>query len=459
MSASRLLLFILLPAVALAEGPPVEQPGIDLGRAAAQLEGEPAAEPPAAAPGDQAAPAAAAPGADQAAPAAAAPGADQAAPVAAAPGAVAAAPAADQAALAGDAYTVKPGDTLWDLSGRFLNNPWYWPKVWSYNPEIANPHFIYPGNVVRFVPGADEAPGRVEPMGIASAQPPAPESDEDLSAPHELEDLSRADMKKPQEIGEGDEVAVVGPYKVGYVAPKGIHARRDSFITVRELEESGTIKAAFDEKQYLSLNDRAYARFSVPAQVKTGEQYLLFRTERPVRHPVTGELFGYQSTIIGAARVVAVNEKVATIEIAQAYDPIERGTMLAPLTQKVVRQVQRRPNQHALAGVIVAAQQEIVSEIGEHHMVFVDKGRADGVEEGNVFTVVRAGDPWREHVQGGATDPSLPQEDVGTLLVVDAQQNTSAALVVRSLRELSIGERVLMRTAAADAPVAGSGGR
>jgi hypothetical protein len=420
MSASRLLLFLLLPAAALAEAPPpVEQPGIDLGPAAARLEGEPAVAEPR----------------------------------------VAAAPGADQAAPAADAYTVKPGDTLWDLSGRFLNNPWYWPKVWSYNPEIANPHFIYPGNVVRFVPGADEAPGRVEPMGIASAQPgAAPEPDADLSAPQELEDLSRADMKKPQEIGEGDEVAVVGPYKIGYVAPRGVHARRDSFITARELEESGTIKAAFDEKQLLSLQDRAYARFSGSTPVKPGEQYLLYRTERAVRHPVTGELFGYQSTIIGAARVVAVDEKVATIVISQAYDPIERGAMLAPLTQKVVRQVQRRPNQHAVAGIIVAAQQELVSEIGEHHMVFVDKGRADGVEEGNVFTVLRAGDPWSQHLQPGAVDPSLPQEDVGTLLVVDAQQNTSSALVVRSLRELSVGERVVMRTAA-DAPLAGSGGR
>lgn len=421
MSASRFLLFLLLPAAALAEAPPPEQPGIDLGRAAAQLQGDAVAE----------------------APAPPAPGAEQAPPTA-------------------DTYTVKPGDTLWDLSGRFLNNPWYWPKVWSYNPEIANPHFIYPGNVVRFVPGADEAPGRVEPIDVASAQPGAalaPEPDGDLSAPHELEDLSRADMKKPQDIGEGDEVAVVGPYKVGYAPPKGVHARRDSFITARELEESGTIKAAFDEKQFLSLNDRAYARFSASGQVKRGEQYLLYRTERAVRHPVTGELFGYQSTIIGAARVVAVDEKVATIEIAQAYDPIERGTLLAPLTQRVVRQVQRRPNQRALAGIIVATQQELVSEIGEHHMVFVDKGRADGVEEGNVFTVVRAGDPWRQHLQADVIDPTLPQEDVGTLLVVDAQQNTSAALVVRSLRELSIGERVVMRTAAADAPLAGSGGR
>ena len=66
-----------------------------------------------------------------------------------------------------DTYTIRPGDTLWDLSGRFLNNPWYWPKVWSFNPEITNPHWIEPGNVLKFYPSAEEAPARVEPAPAA----------------------------------------------------------------------------------------------------------------------------------------------------------------------------------------------------------------------------------------------------------------------------------------------------
>lgn len=410
MSAFRLLLAVLLPVAALAEPPadPVEPASVDLGRAAAQLEGD---------------------------------------PVAAAP-----APAAAPRSSLDDAYTVKAGDTLWDLSGRFLNNPWYWPKVWSYNPEITNPHFIYPGNVLRFYPSTEQAPGRVEPVDVAKA------AEEDLEAPRELEDLSRADMKKPQDIGEGDEVAVVGPYKIGYVPPKGVVARRDSFVTPRELAESGTLVAAFDEKMLLSLQDRAYARFSTTAPVKRGETYVLYRTERPVRHPETGELFGYQSVILGAGKVVAVDDKAVTLEIAQAFEPIERGTLLAPFSQKFVKQVQRRPNQHALDGVIVATQQQLVSEIGEHHMVFLDKGRQDGVEEGNVFTVIRSGDPYGRESNAPIRDDALPLEDVGTLVVVDAQQTSSSALVVRSLRELYVGDHVEMRAAAAAAPLAGAGG-
>jgi hypothetical protein len=351
-------------------------------------------------------------------------------------------------------HTVEKGDTLWDLSSKYLGSPWYWPKVWSYNPEIPNAHFIYPGSVIRFHPSAEEAPGRVEPLEVAQGAP----AEEDLQPPHELEDLSRADMKKPQEIGEGDEVAVVGPYKIGYVPPKGLFARRDGFVTPRELAESGTLFAAFEDKQLLTIEDRAYAKFAAAAPVKRGETYVLYRTERPVRHPETGELFGYQTVIIGAGKVVAVDDKAVTLHIAQAYEPIERGAHLAPFTEKVVKQVHPRANQRELAGVIVATQQQLVSEIGEHHTVFLDKGRQDGVEEGNVFTVIRSGDPYGHDSNAPLRDPSLPKEDVGTLVVVDAQQTSSLALVVKSLRELYVGDRVEMRAAAAAAPQTGAGG-
>ncbi len=167
-----------------------------------------------------------------------------------------------------DTYTVRRGDTLWDLSGRFLNNPWYWPKVWSYNPEITNPHWIYPGNVIRFYPSGEEAPTRVEPVA------PAPVAEE-LEAPRELEDLSKGSISKMEQLGDEDTVAVVGPYKVGYAPSKAVSARHDSFVTRRELEESGILAAAFEEKLMLATTDRAYARFHGAAPVKTGEYPLL----------------------------------------------------------------------------------------------------------------------------------------------------------------------------------------
>lgn len=330
-----------------------------------------------------------------------------------------------------ETYTVQRGDTLWDLSARFLNSPWYWPRLWSYNPQVANPHWIYPGNVLRFYPGGDGKPPRIE---VASGEPrQVPETEGERGA-------------------DDDAVTVGGRYKIGYAGSKGAHTRRDSFVTDKQMSESGVITASFEEKQLLSVYDRAYVRFGAGANVQPGSVHVLFRKDKVIRHPVTGEVFGFRTTIMGTARVLTVEGDVASVEIARAFDPIERGMFVGPWSDVAPRRVGFRPNQRAMTGVIVSTFEELVSEIGQYHVVFVDKGRADGVEEGNVFTVVRSGDPYgknRNEVVELTRSPQLPAEDVGTLLVLDLHERTSSALVVRSLRELFVGDRVEMRVASA----------
>jgi hypothetical protein len=357
---------------------------------------------------------------------------------------------APAAAAAPDTYTVRPGDTLWDLSGRFLNNPWYWPKIWSYNPDIANPHWIYPGNVLKFFPGAEEGPTRVEPVPGGPALPiaqadGAPEPEEEEVPVRELEDLSRADMKAPAPVDESDAVAVAGPYKIGLVPHRSRFARRDTFVTPRELAESGRLRAAFEEKIMLSSLDRAYASFEKTAAVKVGETYLVYKTERPIYHPITKELFGYQSAVLGSAKVVAVEDRAVTVVIDQAIQPIERGAMLGPWSQKLFRPVDRRPNRQAVEGRIIATQVDVVTQLGEHHIVFLDLGEKNGVEEGNVFQVLRSGDQYGGDARAPTWDELLPIEPVGDLLVVDVKEHACAALVTRSLKELMIGDRVQMR--------------
>ncbi|MFL5299548.1 MAG: peptigoglycan-binding protein LysM, partial [Anaeromyxobacteraceae bacterium] len=209
--------------------------------------------------------------------------------------------------------------------------------------------------------------------------------------------------------------------------------------------ESGVVSAAFEEKTFLSIHDRAYAKFAKSAPARVGDRYTLYRTDRVVTHPVTHQVFGWKSTILGAARVVAVDDKAVTVVVIAAFEPIERGAYLGPWTEKVVKRVDRRPNAKELRGYIIAAEQDIVTEIGEHHLVFIDKGRDDGVEEGNVFAVTRSGDPTDTLPNAILQDPSLPTEDVGSLLVIDTQANASSAIVVRSMRELYIGDHVEMR--------------
>ena len=347
-------------------------------------------------------------------------------------------------APAGEAHKVVRGDTLWDLSAKYLQDPYSWPKIWSWNPEIANPHWIYPGNVVRLGPAG--------PAGVAAqAQGPAveaPSDDSDLvQVPKELASFSVGSLDRPQELGEGDEVVVSGSRKIGYVAPSGTRTRRDSFVTATELAQSGAISAAFEDKLLLTTHDRAYATFAGDA-AKLGQTYAIFRTERELRHPVDGKPFGYKTTILGAGRVVAVDGNQATVDITSAAEAIERGDRLGLLPAKPLAEVARRPNRKNVRGVIVASDVEVISEIGQHHYVYVDRGAADGVEPGNVFTVLRSGDPYGRDMTEARQDPNLPLEQVGALLVVEAKEHASTALVVKSERELLIGDRVEMRIAA-----------
>ncbi len=347
-----------------------------------------------------------------------------------------------------DTYTVKPGDTLWDLSGRFLNNPWYWPKVWSYNPEITNPHWIYPGNVVRFFPSAEEAPTRVEPVAPVAA------AEEEVSAPRELEDLSKGRIDKPEQLGEDDAVAVVGPYKVGQVASRPAPIRRDSFMTRMQLEEAGRIVGAFEERLMLTHLDKIYARFKDPGAVRAGQTYAIYRSEGPIHHPKTGEPVGYKTLILGQAKVTRLDEKAVTLVVTAAYDPIDRGDYLGPWSEKLVKSIQIRPNHASVDGHIVAVTPSVLTGLGESNVVYLDKGQADGVEEGNTFKVLRSGDRSKEPPDRPSYDARLPVEVVGTLVIFDVKERNSSAFVARSLFELYVGDRVEMRPAGS----AGSGG-
>src|SRR5258708_7843855 len=79
-------------------------------------------------------------------------------------------------------YVIQKGDTLWDLSQKFLSNPWYWPRIWSLNPSIENPHWIYPGNKLKVTPGQGGAPAQVEVQGGQPEAPPLVADEEPLPA-------------------------------------------------------------------------------------------------------------------------------------------------------------------------------------------------------------------------------------------------------------------------------------
>lgn len=365
--------------------------------------------------------------------------------------AVEVAPATSQARASGgpapESYTVRTGDTLWDLSGRYLDNPWYWPKLWSYNPGIANPNWIYPGNVVRFYPSGEEAPARVE-----QAAAPVAAGDE-VQAPKELDDLSRGSIHKMEVLDDEDAVMVVGPYKVGRPKPKGAMVQRNSFVTAKQLEAAGRIVAAFEEKGILTAGDKIYARFAEPSQVKVGQKFSVYRTEGPITHPVTGQTYGWKTIILGTARVTAMDPATATtLVISYVNDGVERGDYLGPAAEQALKPVFNRPNRLAVEGYVIGLQPSIITGASEFNVVYLDKGKADGVEVGNTFMVVRSGDPLYEPIYTPINTPGLPREVIGDVVVFDSQERASSAFVRRSIFDILVGDHVEMRPEPGAAP-------
>ena len=312
----------------------------------------------------------------------------------------------------GQDYTVKTGDTLWDISGSYLQSPWFWPKLWSYNPQIANPHWIYPGNEIHFYPG-----GGAQVGAEASGGPPAPPEDE-----------------------EEADVQVMG--RIGYVPPGTMLVQTQGFVTRRELLEAGEIVGSTAEKQLLSSGDPVYMSFE-HAKPRPGDELVVFRTIKEVYHPQSGDLIGYLTLLRGTVRVTASGRPMVTAQIDKNFNTIERGDKVGPWGEKYLRNVALKGNDRALAGFVIATFTPELLNVGEGHLVFVDRGRRDGVQEGNTFNVLEKRDGLEEDYTARWM-PGFPVETIGKLLIVDTKETASEALVINSVRELQVGDRIEM---------------
>jgi len=321
-------------------------------------------------------------------------------------------------------HTVEKGDTLWDLSSKYLGSPWYWPKVWSYNPQIANPHWIYPGNQVRFFPGnGEETPARAEQVV----------GDED-------------ELQAGEAIQGDDEVQMV---RLPVEAKTREIVLKDGFVTPHEIEAAGTLVSSYAESEMLSPPDVVYLDFKDRSAVQVGASYLVYRTVGEVHHPRTGKFLGYQTQILGTVKVNRTSEPKVRAVLDRALDEIRRGDRIGPARERLYETVAPVPNAVALQNLTVVAQLEpSLTMAGEQVRVLVDAGSAQGVQVGNVFTVIRQVDPI---TSGVGVDPSanqdstLPVEEVGRCMAVDVREVVTTCLLLRAFREVVAGDRVELR--------------
>jgi len=229
-------------------------------------------------------------------------------------------------------YTIKQGDTLWDISAKFFKDPFLWPKLWQRNPYITNPHWIYPGQPVRIVPAEElmkEIPKEVakEPE-IKKAEPTPAEKPPLAEAKPEAEPEAKPAEVKPE----------LKPVEVKPVEERPVEEKPGVFPEVRsagfvgdiDFRGIGIILDNRDGKNLLSEGDIVYMAFRTADPVMVGNKYTIFRREKYVRHPVTKRKIGMKYLITGNVQVIDQQGNFYTGKIIEAFDAVIMGDMLRP---------------------------------------------------------------------------------------------------------------------------------
>jgi len=216
-------------------------------------------------------------------------------------------------------YVIKRGDTLWDLSGRFLNDPFLWPRLWQSNQYITNPHWIYPGNPIRFQP--------FEEIERPEAKPEIARKPAEEAVPREVKpEIAR---KPPPEEKPAEEA--VPPTKPTEVArrPEAIpptDERWAGFITKEEFPGIGVVIEPKERgRLLLAEGDIVYLAFKTRDPIEVGQRFTIFRTSPMIKHPFTGEKLGRKVSILGECQVIGAQDAMYTAHIFKSYRAIIRG--------------------------------------------------------------------------------------------------------------------------------------
>ncbi|MBF8250461.1 MAG: Peptidoglycan-binding LysM [Deltaproteobacteria bacterium] len=342
---------------------------------------------------------------------------------------------AEKSEEAGKIYTVKKGDTLWDISGVFLKDPFKWPAIWEKNPKVKDPHWIYPGDVLIILPSGEIR----KKVAEEAASVPAPEEKkEEVKEPPKMEAPAVAQPKAEEEVPAAAPVAeeflpVVVPVQTKQTLRyPGIE--RVGFIASDGEIPLGKIVDAKEDKLMLSSGDDIYIDTGEEKGVKKGDKFTIYRIAAPVYHPVSKKLVGHQVDILGTLEVTAPHDKVSEGQILESYDAISRGDSLK-MVEPVPAEIEIKKGEVPLDGLIIANKKGTV-EIAEGDIVFLDKGKRAGVEAGNTLMV---------YLSGKIKDKlKMPSEDVGRLLVLSTQEDTAMALVIGTKKPFRIGDKVRM---------------
>jgi LysM repeat protein len=323
-------------------------------------------------------------------------------------------------------YIVARGDTLWDISARFLKNPYLWPQIWNENKYIQDAHWIYPGDPL-LLP-------KVALVAEQAGQPPAPAGPEGL-APETEAPLGGTGLEPG--AGEAGAAASLGP------VTEELSLQCASYVVNDREDESLYLVGSDEGEEKISMGDRdlVYLNKGSNAGVKAGDLYSLHHIAYTVKHPVSGKKLGTKIETTGWVKVILVQENTACAVIEQACADVHAGDYLKPFEKVNVPMVVPRaaaeccePANGKIARHVVDIQDD-ATIAGQGQFVSIDAGTDDGVAPGSLFSVFRSMYP----------SVPTPRSPVGMATVVAVREKTATAKITYSKYEVAVGDEVELR--------------
>ena len=306
-----------------------------------------------------------------------------------------------------DQHVVVRGDTLWDISGKFLQRPWCWPQVWDLNREqIRNPHWIYPGQVIYF----DRAAGKLR-LGRGTG------NNRDSST-------VRLSPQVRSTEAVSDAIATVNLTAIMPFLTKPL------IVEESELNNAPRIVAVQEGHVYLGNGDKAYVR----GELNGRTEFEAFRPGIPLKDPATKQIIGYESVYLGTLKLLrlsrAENEPHTFIVIDVKEEMGVHDRLIAVEPKPFMNHVPHAPSQQVDAQVV--AVYGGVSQAGQNQIVSINRGSKDGLDIGAVLELQRLGIVMPDRTEGkGRNLIKLPDETYGTLLIFRVFNNISYGLVMQ----------------------------
>ncbi len=391
-------------------------------------------------------------------------------------------------------YTVVKDDWLFKISKRIFGSGFYYPKIWALNAFITNPHLIEPGMVLSFTTGSGERAPEVKlgeftstelaapPTATASATSDVSTTDDysiwgDVSKPEwldtrkelvaqgvyvqyataetleDLEAASKGALNKEYEnyepqannanaaaLAEYDDLGIDKNSKIVFKFKEGFYL--NTFVTNNPVQDFGKVDSGPDENVYFTPGDHMYVVFDESVNVIPGDRFSIYAAQGKVKH-FNSDREGFKYTITGQIRMITKIGTKWEAEVESATGMIERNDRITVYTPKIDR-ITRTFNDRLIEAAILATHSGIQTAISTGDVIYLDRGRADGVEMGNVFELYGFKDRATNRLIA-----DQPSYKTGELTVITLTDNFATCFVTASKRDFYIGDIAVTKTKAA----------